>query len=101
MTDFHTCDTCETTYRCTDLEHCCGPLLKPPPYAKRLSALRNRYRGLQGTMPPFGDVIFLLRLLDEIEDEFHGQCPSCSYHTGHDPKEWFEEKARLRGWVKT
>jgi hypothetical protein len=24
---FHICATCETTYRCTDLEHCCGPLL--------------------------------------------------------------------------
>jgi hypothetical protein len=78
---FITCATCETTYRCTDLEHCCGPL-KPPPadrahtwrrqrndtYRKeRIERLRDNYRGLQGTMPPFGDVIFLLRLLDEIE----------------------------------
>ena len=33
--------------------------------AERLAVLREKYRGLQGDMPPFGDVIFLLRLLDQ------------------------------------
>lgn len=29
----------------------------------RLAALEEKYRGLQGDMPPWGDVIFLLRML--------------------------------------
>lgn len=36
--------------------------------AERLVAIREKYRGLQGDMPPFGDVIFLLRLLAEGPD---------------------------------
>lgn len=35
--------------------------------AERLAALRDKYRGLQGNMPPFGDILFLLRLLAEQE----------------------------------
>lgn len=29
----------------------------------RLAALEEKYRGLEGDMPPFGDVIFLLRMV--------------------------------------
>ena len=29
----------------------------------RLAALEEKYRGLQGDMPPFGDVTFLLRMV--------------------------------------
>lgn len=31
---------------------------------EKLEAIRQKYRGLQGDMPPFGDVLFLL---DEIQ----------------------------------
>jgi hypothetical protein len=41
-------------------------------------------------------------LADDDDDDyaaFRGQCPSCSFHSGHDPEEWFAAKARRRGWV--
>lgn len=38
-------------------------MTKPTPTPKE-AKIRERYRGLQGDMPPFGDVITLLRILD-------------------------------------
>lgn len=32
--------------------------------AEHVARIRRQYRGLQGDMPPFGDVITLLRVLD-------------------------------------
>lgn len=37
--------------------------------AERLARIRLTYRGLQGDMPPFGDVLTLLRLLDQARAE--------------------------------
>jgi hypothetical protein len=36
---------------------------------KRLTSIRRKYYGLQGDMPPFGDVLFLLHLLDARDAE--------------------------------
>ena len=36
---------------------------------KREAEIREIYRGLQGNMPPFGDVLILLRLLDRARAE--------------------------------
>jgi hypothetical protein len=49
---------------------------------ERFYALREKYRGLDGYMPPFGDVIFLLRLVEylllEAADERSKYLPTTS-----------------------
>lgn len=42
----------------------------------REAAIREKYRGLQGDMPPFGDVIFLLRQLDALRAGLNTPEPS-------------------------